>query len=128
MEWFLDRDPAASYFQSVLDQAARGERRLIMSIVNLGEVFYTIAKLADVPTAERVVETLGRLRIETVSINDELVWQAARLKAGYPLAYADAFAAALAIRESAPILTGDPEFHQIETARLIRVEWAQAVP
>jgi ribonuclease VapC len=125
MEWFLDREPAASRFQELLQEAMRGERRLLISVVNLGEVFYCVAKLSSVSTAERVVETLARLKIETASVDDDLVWQAARLKATFPIAYGDAFAAALAIRESVPLLTGDPEFRLLEAAKLLQMEWVQ---
>ena len=42
------------------------------------------------------------------------VIDAARIKAEYPLSFADCFAVATARRESAIILTGDPEFKKIE--------------
>jgi ribonuclease VapC len=46
---------------------------------------------------------------------------AARLKARFPIAHADAFAAATAIRMNAVIVTGDPEFHRIE--HLVTINW-----
>ncbi len=39
---------------------------------------------------------------------------AAHLKARFPIALADAFAAALAQELEAPLLTGDPEFKALE--------------
>ena len=47
--------------------------------------------------------------------------EAARLKARFPLAYADAFALATAIRFGARLVTGDPEFEVAED--LVDVEW-----
>ncbi len=40
--------------------------------------------------------------------------QAAGIKGGYPIAYADAFAVALAIKLKAAIVTGDSEFRSVE--------------
>jgi hypothetical protein len=38
---------------------------------------------------------------------------AATIKANHRLTYAGTFAAALAMREDAPLMTGDPEFRQL---------------
>jgi predicted nucleic acid-binding protein len=43
-------------------------------------------------------------------IQDEEGWlEAAEIKAQYPIAYADAFIVATALREEARIITGDPD-------------------
>jgi ribonuclease VapC len=52
--------------------------------------------------------------IATIAITEERVWAAARLKAEYPIAYADAFAAALTIELGAKLFTGDPAFKSLE--------------
>ena len=49
------------------------------------------------------------------------VAMAVRLKARFPIAYADAFAAATAIRMNAVIVTGDPEFRRME--HLVTINW-----
>ena len=46
---------------------------------------------------------------------------AAHLKAQHPISYADAFVVALAQQMQATLLTGDPEFSQVES--LVAVEW-----
>ena len=46
---------------------------------------------------------------------------AAHIKAGHAISYADAFAVALAQDRGATILTGDPEFKEVE--HLIPIEW-----
>ncbi|NBD34798.1 MAG: PIN domain-containing protein, partial [Chloroflexi bacterium] len=48
--------------------------------------------------------------IRWVRVARELALRAAAIKAEHPLAYADAFAAALAIQEAGTLVTGDPEF------------------
>ena len=43
------------------------------------------------------------------------VLAAAQIKTQYPISYADAFAVALAQELNATIVTGDPEFKQVES-------------
>ena len=101
---FLENsEPAASLVADLLD----GERPL-MSWINLGEVHYVIRRSSDEGNA---VETVRDLRdVIDVRLPDErIVLEAARIKADHPMAYADAFGAALAVSESATLWTGDPE-------------------
>lgn len=46
------------------------------------------------------------------------IWDAALLKGRYPIAYADAFAAALAQKYQCPLVTGDPELRSIPDLEL----------
>lgn len=54
--------------------------------------------------------------IEAQLPNRETVLNAARIKAKYPLSYADAFAAATAVQHKAPLWTGDPELIVADSA------------
>jgi ribonuclease VapC len=94
-----------------------------MSLINLGEVYYRIAKQEDVPAAERAHSWMGSLDIRFARVPWSIIYTASGLKALYPLSYADCFAAALAQRLDATVVTGDPEFEQLEQAGLITVEW-----
>jgi len=49
------------------------------------------------------------------------VIDAARIKAEYPLSFADCFAIAIARCQKAAVLTGDPEFKKVE--HLVKIEW-----
>lgn len=53
--------------------------------------------------------------------DEEGCLEAAEIKAQYPIAYADAFIVATALREEARIITGDPDFKKVE--HLVHVEW-----
>jgi len=53
--------------------------------------------------------------------NRRLTFAAAHVKAHYALAYADAFALALAQERQATLLTGDPEFQTVQ--HLAAIEW-----
>ena len=49
-----------------------------------------------------------------------LTFAAAHVKAHHSLAYADAFAIALAEEVDAVVVTGDPEFQQVEARIVVR--------
>jgi ribonuclease VapC len=49
--------------------------------------------------------------------------EASRLKARYPIAYADAFAIQLAREMDVPLVTGDPEIRALEKEGLLQVIW-----
>ena len=83
-----------------------------MSAINAGEVYYFLRKTHS----ERVAES-WRERSATVPATIEVptadeIWDAALLKGRYPIAYADAFAVALALnivaRWSRETLSFDP--------------------
>jgi predicted nucleic acid-binding protein len=48
----------------------------------------------------------------------EDIWNAASLKGRFPIAYADAFAAALAQKYNCPLVTGDPELRLVDQLEL----------
>src|SRR5438874_13045651 len=108
MAWLKGQHPAAGRVRSLLDATERGEHRLVMNIVNLGEVFYLSVNARDFAYGQRVLGNL-RSRITIISASDELVLRAANLKALHAISYADAFAAATAIGYNSPLVTGDPE-------------------
>ena len=76
---------------------------------------------------EKTLEALAlldQLPIAILPVDDLLVREAAEIKVEYPIAYADAFCAALAQRHQGEVLTGDPEFKAIE--KLVAVQWLKA--
>jgi predicted nucleic acid-binding protein len=79
-----------------------------MSWINLGEVYYTIRRVAGAEEAEATL-TLLRPLLSLDTVTPERVLAAARIKATHPLAYADAFAVATTAAHSAGLLSGDPE-------------------
>lgn len=102
-------EPGAAAMRRYLRRARAGNLRLLLNVVNLGEVFYRLIQLTGATQAEERLAEIKALPIEIVPAREGLIMEAARIKAGHRLAYADAFAVATARVESAPIITGDPE-------------------
>lgn len=118
---FLQREePAASRVKEILIGADKGEHELFVSIINLGEVYYSIGKIRGEEEAGFTLEELKQLPFTTLPADQEAVFRAARLKMTYALSYADAFAAGAAQALGATLLTGDPEL--IHLSGLISLE------
>jgi uncharacterized protein len=116
---YLKGETGSQAVRNALDDA---ENRVLMNEINIGEVYYILARERGGDRADHFLGSiLPFLPIEIVSNDFEMIVQAAKIKAGHSLAYADCFAVAAAIREGAAVLTGDPEFKEVES--LITIEW-----
>ena len=120
---FFQGEPSAPEVKKVLVHAETGRSHLLMTVVNWGEVYYNIMRRTSQTEAELIAREIAVMPIELVPIETdlELVRQAARYKASGKLAYADAFAAALAKLRNAELITGDPDFKQVEDE--IKIGW-----
>lgn len=98
-----DAAPVAARIEKLLAQD-----KPLMSWINLGEVHYVLRRLHGEAAASETVRDL-RTVLDVRLPDEHLIIDAARIKADYPLAYADAFAAALAISVDGTLHTGDPE-------------------
>lgn len=118
---FLNRESGFEKVNSLLRQAERAGTPLLMNEINLGEVYYVTARERSFEQAEDFLNRLETLPIQLVANSFDQVLEAAKLKARFPISYADAFAVATAIRMNAVVVTGDPEFRQVE--RLVKIDW-----
>ena len=114
-------EPAAPHVEALLERASRGECELFMSVVNLGEVAYTVETRQGLQAAKEAVAAIDQAAIDVVDVDRSLALTAARLKATTRVGYADCFAAALGQRLDAAVLTGDPDFRRLEGA--VAIEW-----
>jgi len=112
-------EPGAAAMRRYLRRAQSGNLRLLLNVVNLGEVFYRLLQL-DKAQAEERLGQVKALPIDVVPARESLVLEAARVKARHPLSYADAFAVATGRVEKAPVITGDPEILALP-ATVVRV-------
>jgi predicted nucleic acid-binding protein len=78
--------------------------------------------------ADGALVWLEGLPFRFIEANRDLTMEAAKLKAQYALSYADCFAAVLAQRVDAAVVTGDEEFEQLERAGVVDIEWLPAKP
>jgi ribonuclease VapC len=95
--------PAADLVAALLD-----EQQPLMSWINLGEVHYVVRRSHGEDAAMETVRDLRDV-IDVRLPDDRMVLDAARIKADHPMAFADAFGAALAVAERGTLWTGDPE-------------------
>ncbi len=102
-------EPAATQVSALLREAEKGDIKLLMSIVNLGEVYYRVGKVKGQDRADATLETIRSLTVEFVPATDDRVLAAARFKMSHALSYADAFAVAAAKERDAILVSGDPE-------------------
>lgn len=120
LAYFQD-EPGADKVEEILLDAKENKAEALLCTINLGEIYYVTSRLRGERTAKEIMLTLAQLPISEVEAQRDLVLEAARLKARVPVAYADCFAAALAIQQKGMVVTGDPEFEKL--AKSIEVFW-----
>jgi len=118
---YLEDEPGGDIVSDAIADAHEEDIPLLMSVLNVGEVWYVIARETATADAETAVAQRRQLGIEFIAADWHLAKEAARYKAKHKMSYADCFAAALTKQKDAVLLTGDPQFHQIE--REIRITW-----
>jgi predicted nucleic acid-binding protein len=113
---FFEDEPAAEEVEKLLVKAEAGTHKLLLSVVNWGEIYYSTMRKLSQEAAEQKVREIAGLTIELVPVETDLhlVRQAAIYKATKKLSYADAFAAALAKIRNAELVTGDLEFKEVQ--------------
>jgi ribonuclease VapC len=117
-------EPGADEVERILLKAESGSPKLLMSVVNWGEIYYSLLRGASQEIAETKAHEIAGMQIELVPVDAddlELVRQAAAFKATRKMSYADCFAAALAKIKNAELITGDREFKQL--ARDVKIHW-----
>ena len=117
----LGKEVGSDEVSDLLQQTQAGKAQTVMTWVNMGEVAYIVERRWG---KGRLYQVLGRAEatgVEVVAVERELALTAASIKAEHPLAYADAFAAALAMTVEATLVTGDPEFKILEPS--LSIQW-----
>ena len=93
----------------LIQRAVKGEVRLLISAVNWGEALYSLAQKAGLDNARADLKTLSSF-VTPVEVREVEAEAAATVRLHYKLGYADCFAASLAMRMSATLVTTDPDF------------------
>ena len=118
---YFEDEPGADKVAGILTEIHEKGARGYMSVINWGEIYYNTMRESGKEDAKMVIEQLSKYTIEIVDANKALTILAAKFKAQYPIAYADCFAAALAVQRKAVVVTGDPEFRRLSGR--ISIEW-----
>ncbi len=118
---YFEDEPGASFVESILLDAEKGNIKLAMSVVNLGEIWYSIARSTSAGQADAFVQNIHGLSIEIVDADWHITRQAAIYKSKGGLSYANCYAAALAKIRNAQLITGDPEFDRLGNE--IAIDW-----
>ncbi len=128
--YVLDSFALLAYFQAetgglqvrTLFEAARDNQAVLrVSLINIGEMYYITQREQGHDRAEEMLRDLRTLPIVYDGASEERILASARIKATYPLSYADAFVVALAQELDAMVVTGDPEFKSV--ASIVKVLW-----
>ena len=117
----FNEEPAADAVEKLLAQAATEKHKLLMSVVNWGEIYYSVMRGASPAMAEQKVREIAAMPVEIIPADQQQTHQAAIYKATCKMSYADCFGAALARMRNAEFVTGDPEFKSIE--KEIKINW-----
>jgi predicted nucleic acid-binding protein len=116
-------EPAATSVKQLIEKAQAGHIVLMISMINLGEVYYRVGKVRGRIEAQETLVDIERLSLTILPASKEAILAAADLKMQYAISYADAFAAATAEGQGAVLVTGDPDLMQLgDRIQLERLE------
>lgn len=120
---YLQDEPGADRVGILLREARAGHARLLVTWVNLGEVYYRVCRTRGEDKADEVLGTIKGWPLTVLAADEELTLAAARIKAAHPLAYADAYAIAAALTRGATLVTGDPEIRDVRDRLGLILYW-----
>jgi len=118
---YLEDEPAGQQVADLIADAHESDTPLMMAVVNAGEIWYIAARETSEDVADRTIMDLLQLGIQFIDADWKLTREAARSKVKCKMSFADCFAVALAKENKADLITGDPEFKQVESE--VKILW-----
>ena len=122
---YLEGEPGADQVGDLIRKARDRDEKLLLSLINWGEVYYITKRAGGQDVADRALVQLDTLPIDVIFPDREVTRSAADMKATRKLSYADCFAAALAKVRNAELVTGDKEFKVVQ-ADLKGIMWLES--
>jgi predicted nucleic acid-binding protein len=116
---FLTGGPGADIVNRLFKEARDAEQPLRMSVINWGEVYYTIAKLEGFAETARIMDRVKLLPLAVLDAGEMITARAAQLKAGYGLPYADCFAAATTAKDNVLVTSDAKDFKKVPGLRVL---------
>jgi predicted nucleic acid-binding protein len=118
---FFQNEEGAEIVAEILQRAMEKGLDRLICVINLGEIIYVTKRRFGDSKKLEVLARVHQLGLKVLSVPENLVFKAAEIKAQYPISYADCFALACAMEQSARVVTGDPDFKKI--AHLVSIDW-----
>lgn len=120
---YLEGEPGADFVANALGMAEQGSLQCMMTIVNWGEVYYSILRSKGERRAQEATFVIDQLPIEIVNMDMNLVRRASRFREEFRMSNGLCFAASLANSLNCPVMTGDQAFRRLEDE--IQILWLQ---
>jgi len=105
----------------MLAKAMRAGTPRYLNAINLGEIVYSTKRAFGDQKKIEVLAHVERLGFEILPVPNDLIFRAAEYKASFSMSFADCFALASAVEHGAVLVTGDPEFREVE--HLVTIAW-----
>jgi len=118
---FFYQETGADRVRDLLNDAVLQNTPRLISAINVGELIYIVQRRSGEQAKLSMLVKLKNMGFTILPCPNELIFRAAELKARFAMSYADTFALASAIEHEATIVTGDPEFKQVED--LVKIIW-----
>ncbi|MGB8583989.1 MAG: type II toxin-antitoxin system VapC family toxin [Candidatus Sulfotelmatobacter sp.] len=119
---FLTGGPGADTVNRLFKAARDAEQPLRMSVINWGEVYYTIAKVEGFAETARIMNQVKLLPLAILDADEALTTKAAKFKAGHGLPYADCFAAATTTGDDVLVTSDAKDFKKIPGLRILALQ------
>jgi predicted nucleic acid-binding protein len=104
---FLRNGNGADQVEILFKTALSAGSQVLMSVINWGEVHYTLTRQIGISKTDSTLQALNRLPLVIVRADIHQTRAAAILKSSFGLPYADCFAAALTARTTGVLVTAD---------------------
>jgi PIN domain nuclease of toxin-antitoxin system len=119
----IQNDPGAERVAALIKQATNDNNGLLICAVNLCEVLYRLERRWGWRRSSRVLDLIQATPIVIVAVDLDLAVKASQVKSKFQISLGDCFTIALAQRENASVVTGDPEFQK--AAGIVDIEWLE---
>ena len=119
--FFDSKGPASQCLHEILDHVEMTGDLLVISTLQLGEVFHIVARQESRAKAHEALRAVESLRIESADFDRPRMIRAAEFRLRTGLAFADSAAAELALETGGALVTSDRDFKKAE--KLIKIRW-----
>jgi predicted nucleic acid-binding protein len=116
---FLMNQPGAAVVEGLFKRARDSRTTLLISVINWGEVYYSLALRRGFKEAQAYMAQVRLLPLSIVVADESITEIAAQLKSGYRLPYADCFAAAIAGKNDILVTADVKDFKKVTWLQLL---------